>query len=104
MAFGVAWCYNHCTKGGWKIVAKIEHQRFYSGVGEIIRHLRKESGLSKTKVAGAMGVSLSKYISMEEGLEEPSLYDLYYFSVATGVAFDMLLGRIAEHINNASDE
>ena len=77
------------------MAAKIEHHSFYYSVGEVMRHLRKQSGVPKQKIATAMGVSISKYISMEEGLDDVSLYDIYFFANAIDVAFGDVLGQIA---------
>lgn len=81
-------------------MSRIEHQDFYSGIGDVMHHIRKASPLSKHKISTSMGVSISKYIAMEEGLEEPSLYDLYFFADAVGVPFDELLSQIAAVVKN----
>lgn len=58
---------------------KLDSQQFYFHLGESMRHARKSAGISKEKMSHVLGVSLPKYISMEEGLEEIAAYELYLF-------------------------
>lgn len=81
---------------------KITHQKFYFHLGDVMRHMRKNSGISKTKMAAIIGVSVPKYIAMEEGMGEISTYDLYLFACALNVGTDTILSLV--NVAIASDE
>lgn len=66
---------------------KLDSQQFYFKLGESMRHARKAAGFSKEKVARALGVSLPKYIAMEEGMEEIAMYELYLLMRLLGMSF-----------------
>lgn len=69
---------------------KLDSQQFYFILGESMRRARKKAGISKERVARALAVSLPKYISMEEGLEEIPANELYIFTQMANTSVDEL--------------
>ena len=61
-------------------------------MGERLRELRKEKGVTQKEVADAIGVTFSAYAHYEQGIREPSNQVLISLCKYYGVTSDYLLG------------
>ena len=64
-------------------------------VGESLRHLRKQRGLSLDQLAGSSGVSRAALSQIEGSRTNPTLSVLWKVAVGLGVPFQALLGADA---------
>ncbi len=70
-----------------------ERRRFLSITGDRIKECRENQGLSKTKLAGKTGLTLSAISQFESGERDPSLESLKKLADALQVSADYIMGR-----------
>ncbi len=68
-------------------------------IGDIIRSIRNEKGLSQEQLARMIGVNKSTVALYESGARQPSLAKLKELSRALGVTTDFLLGMSDQKCN-----
>ena len=61
---------------------------------ERLRELRKDDGLSQTKLAEKLGVTQRKISDWERGDVDPDMYSLWKISDFFEVSVDYLIGKI----------
>ena len=62
-----------------------------SNFAENLRKARENKGITKTRMANALGLSLTAYSLYEKGENEPNLTNLKYISIILDVSIDELL-------------
>ena len=62
-----------------------------SNFAENLRKARESKGITKTRMANALGLSLTAYSLYEKGENEPNLTNLKYISIILDVSIDDLL-------------
>jgi transcriptional regulator with XRE-family HTH domain len=66
--------------------------------GEVMRHLRREAGLSQAGLAAAAGVHLRQIHRYESGEQQPALGIAHRLAVALGVTLDELAGVPSDRV------
>ena len=61
-----------------------------SNFAENLRKARENKGITKTRMANALGLSLTAYSLYEKGENEPNLTNLKYISIILDVSIDEL--------------